>query len=434
MSEGGALAGRPDAARAPRRTRGQAAIMLALLCLVNGFAYVDRAMLALVMPALSRDLHLSDTVMGLLAGLPFALCYALCAIPIAWVADNANRRNLLGGALALWSAITALTGTVQSGWQLALARFGLGAGEAAGHPTSASLIADSFDLKARTAAFSAMSASAYLGPLIGFPVIGWLLAAHGWRATFMAAGLAGLAVAIIFFLGVREPPRRRPAVAADGPGFAASVGRLLSIRSYAFVVLAGGFNAINQGAHLTWGPTFLERVHHLGPQEIGVYFGTLRGIAGLAGAAFVALVMGALVRRDMGWQIRGAIIVAGLPFLSDSLFLLAHDPLLWRAGLALSAFFTAVAVAMSYALYVNVAPPDLRATASAFYFLVATLMGFILGPFCVGALSDLLVPRFGEGAIAVSMVVASGAALVALVLLALAGRTWVADLRRAEAT
>lgn len=430
MNDAGALpAGASIGAPGSRR----AVIMLALLCVTNAFSYVDRSMLALVMPQLTSELELSDTVMGLIAGLPFALCFAACAIPVGWIADTRNRRNLLTGALTFWSIVTLLTGRVQNGWQLALARFGLGAGESAGHPTSASLIAGSFSVGGRTAAFAALSASAYLGPLVGFPVVGWLLATQGWRAAYTVTGAAGLVVALLFFLTVREPPRRKPASSESGVGFLNGIRRLLSTRSYPLVVFAGGFNAINQGAHLTWGPTFLERVHGLDPQAIGAYFGTLRGAAGLAGALFAAVVIGALVRRDIRWQVRIPIAAAALPFLSDSLFLLAHQPLLWEAGLALSAFLTAIAVALSYPLYVNVAPPSLRATASAFYFLVASLMGLILGPFSVGALSDLLAPSFGRDAIAVAMVIASASTLIAAVLLLFASRSWIADVTRAEA-
>jgi MFS family permease len=328
--------------------------------------------------------------------------------------------------------VTALTGSVQSGWQLALARFGLGAGEAAGHPTTASLIADSFDVGNRTAAFSALSASAYLGPLVGFPVVGWLLEMYGWRTAYHVVGIAGVVVAIIFFLIVREPARRTVKQGVAKAGFLKSVASLLKTRSYAFVIFAGGFNAVNQGAHLTWGPTFLDRVHQLGPQEIGVYFGTLRGIAGLSGALAAAVIIGALVRRDFRWQIRAAVLVAALPFFSDTLFLFAGQAWLWQLGLGLSAFVTAFAVAMSYSLYVNVAPSNLRATASAFYFLVASLMGFILGPVIVGSLNDFLAPEFGPRAIAISMACASSSALVSAVLLLLAKRSWADDVIRAE--
>ena len=412
---------------------GRAVFMLAMLCLVNAFSYVDRSMLALVMPQLSRELELSDTVTGLVAGLPFALCYALCAIPIAWVADNYNRRNLLGGALAFWSGVTVLTGAVQSGWQLAVARFGLGAGEAAGHPTTASLIADTFSLRNRTIAFAALSASVSLGPLVGFPAVGWLLEHYGWRVAYQVVGLAGVVVAVVFFLAVREPPRGSRPQSLEKIGFFEGTRRLLKTPSYALVIFAGGFSAINQGAHLTWGPTFLERVHGLGPQDIGIYFGTLRGVTGLTGALLAAVIVGALVRRDLRWQIRAAIAVAVLPFLSDITFLFSGDPLIWQAGLALSALFTQFVVAVSYPLYVNVAPANLRATASAFYFLVASLMGFILGPFSVGAFNDLFADSMGDDAIVVSMAIASSSALVSALLLLIANRTWLRDAERAEA-
>jgi MFS family permease len=402
-------------------------VTLVMLCAVNAFNYVDRSMVALALPQMKADLALSDTMTGVIAGLPFALCYAACALPAAWFADRGNRRNLLSVAFAFWSAMTALTGLVRTGWELAAARFMLGAGEAAGHPTTASLIADTFPLRQRTVAFSALSASAYMGPLAGFPAVGWLIAHHGWRGAYAAVGLAGIAFAGVFFMVVREPGRNAHAQGPVRAGFGGAAGRLLAIPSYRLVVLSGGFNAINQGAHLTWAPTFLTRVHHLDPLQASAVFGVLRGLAGLAGALVVALGVAALVRRDLRWQIRAALVVAALPFLSDSLFLLAGDEWAWRTGLALSAFFTAMAVALSYPLYVNVAPPDLRATASAVYFLVVGLMGLTLGPFCVGALSDRL------GSIAWAMVATSAAALVSCVLLALAARHWARDVQLAEA-
>ena len=129
-----------------------------------------------------------------------------------------------------------------------------------------------------------LSASVSLGPLIGFPLVGWMLERHGWRTAYHAVGLAGVIVAIVFFLAVREPARAARPAAVEKIGFFKGAVQLLKTPSFACVIFAGGFNAINQGAVITWGPTFLDRVQHLGPQQIGVYFGTLRGIAGLIGA------------------------------------------------------------------------------------------------------------------------------------------------------
>lgn len=424
-------------ATAARPPLARAVYVLVLLCLINAFSYLDRNMIGLVLPTMTAELRLSDTITGLVTGLPFALCYATCAIPAAWIADNRNRRNLLVVALSLWSAITMATGAVQNGWQLALARFGLGAGESAGHPTTSSLVADLFAVEHRTAAFAAVSASAYVGPLVGFPLIGWIIAEHGWRWAFYAMGAAGLVVAVVLALSVREPARATTARAGADPareahGFVEGIRNLLTIPSYRYVIFAGGFNAINQGAHITWGASFLDRVHHLGPEQVGFYFGTLRGAAGLIGAFAAAVIVGALVRRDVAWQIRAAVIIALFPLVGDALFLLSPVALGWQAGLALTALSTAMGIAISYTLYVNVVPARLRAQAAAFYFLVASLMGFVLGPFLVGAVSDALTPDMGAGAIRWAMLAASSAQLIAVLLLALAARTWVADMRRAE--
>jgi MFS family permease len=420
-----------------RPALARAIYVLVLLCLINAFSYLDRNMIGLVLPAMTAELNLSDTITGLVTGLPFALCYATCAIPAAWIADNRDRRTLLVGALTLWSAITVATGAVQNGWQLALARFGLGAGESAGHPTTSSLVADLFAVHHRTAAFAAVSASAYVGPLVGFPLIGWIIAEHGWRWAFYVMGAGGLIIALVLALTVKEPSRATTARGAADPareaaGFIDGVKGLLSIPSYRYVIFAGGFNAINQGAHITWGASFLDRVHHLGPEEVGFYFGTLRGAAGLIGAFAAAVIVGALVKRDVAWQIRAAVIIALLPFAGDALFLLSPVALGWQAGLALTALSTAMGIAISYTLYVNVAPARLRAQAAALYFLVASLMGFILGPFLVGVVSDALAPGMGDGAIRWAMLAASAAQLASVLLLALAARTWVADMRRAE--
>lgn len=443
MSEAGASVATDTVADTPAKPvaggMARAVWLLFLLCLINAFSYLDRNMIGLVLPQMTAELQLSDTISGLVAGLPFALCYAACAIPAAWIADNRNRRNLLVIALTVWSAITALTGLAQNGWQLAMARFGLGAGESAGHPTISSLVPDLFTIENRTAAFAAVSASAYIGPLLGFPLIGWIIAEHGWRAAFVVMGLGGILVAALFAVTAKEPTRVTSARAGGNPtvavpGFADGIRRLLSIPSYRYVIFAGGFNAINQGAHITWGATFLERVHGLGPQDVGFYFGTVRGVAGLIGAFAAAVIVGALVRRDMAWQIRAPIIIGLLPFAGDALFLFGGEPLLWQAGLAFTALTTAMAIALSYTLYVNVAPPRLRAQAAAFYFLVASLMGFILGPFIVGALSDFLAPTYGASSIAWAMLAASSTAVISAGLLLLASRTWLEDVRRAESS
>jgi MFS family permease len=405
---------------------------LGLLCIINALSYVDRSTLALTLPQLQAELHLSDTILGLVSGLPFGICYALCTVPAARIADNRSRRNLLSLALALWSVCTTLTAAVQTGFQLSAARFLLGASESVGLPTTASMIADLFRKRWRVLAFSGMSASSYLGPLVGFPLIGLVTAHHGWRAAFLAAGIPGVVIAAIFFLTVKEPVRHERGDANNRIDFKTGIRQLVRTRSYLYVVLAGGLSALNQGSLLAWGPSFLSRIHHLDPQQIGQYFGSLRGITGLIGALMAGVLVNALVRRHHMWQIWAPAGFAMLVFVSDAIFLLAPGEIGWKIGLSGSAFLSGATVASSYVLYVNVVKPRLRATAASFYFVVASLLGLMLAPLLVGSVTDLLAGALGIAAISYSMIIASFATVPCGILILIAGRTWAADVVRAE--
>lgn len=408
---------------------------LVLLCVINALNFLDRSALALVLPQLKSDLELTDTILGLISGFPFAICYALCAIPAAWIADRFSRRHLITIGLAFWSACTAASAAVTNGIQLAVARFLLGAGESTGLPASASMIADLFSLKRRGIAFSALASSPYLGVLVGFPAVGWVTDQFGWRAAFIAAGAPGLIIALLFFLTVKEPLRRTSsgaAAQADAPSFAESVAYLLRTPSYLLVMLAGALSAINFGSLFAWGPTFLARVHALGPQEIGEIFGAMRGAAGLIGALTAGLIVSALIRRHPLWQVWAPALMALLLFPSDAAFLFLPDGLGWTMALASSAFLAAAIVAASYVLYVNVSPVRMRATATALYLLIASLTGLTLGPLIVGLLNDHLAAQFGPAAIRYSMLVASFSSVLCGVAILLAGRTWRRDMARAQ--
>lgn len=403
---------------------------LVLLCVINALNFLDRGALALVLPQLKSDLKLSDTILGLISGLPFAICYALCAIPAAWIADRFSRRHLISIGLAFWSACTAVNAAVTNGVQLAAARFLLGAGESTGLPASASMIADLFSTRRRGVAFSALAASPYLGVLVGFTAVGWVTDQYGWRAAFLAAGAPGLIMAVLFFISVKEPSRRTlsgASVSADAPSLAESLAYLLRTPSYLFITLAGALSAVNFGSTFSWGPTFLARVHDLGPQEIGQFFGAMRGVAGLVGALTAGVIVNALIRRHPLWQIWAPALMALLLFPSDAAFLFLPDGLGWKIALAFSAFLTAAIVAVSYVLYVSIVPARMRATATALYFLIASLTGLTFGPLIVGLLNDHIAAQLGPAAIRYSMLIASFSSALCGIAILLAGRTWRRD-------
>jgi MFS family permease len=413
----------------------RSAYTVLLLCLINALSYIDRSALALVLPQLKAELHLSDTVLGLVSGLPFALCYAACALPSAWLADNTSRRRLLAVALALWSTCTAATAAIQSGLQLSVARFFLGATESVGLPASTSLIADLCNLKWRPIAFSTLAASVYVGPLLAFPLLGWITSTYGWRSAFMVAGLPGIFIALVFYITVRDPRRTQLTSAKSAvstSNIKTSLAELWLTPSYRLIVLAGCLSAVNFGSMLSWGPTQLARIRHLDPVQTAYYFGTVRGAAGLAGALLAGLVIGVLARRDARWLVRIPVVLLLCLFASDATFLLNPSPAMWQLGLAASAFCTAAIVAASYTLYVSVAATHSRATATAIYLFFASITGQTLGPFLVGAVSDLLTDKQGTVAISHAMLIASFISVPSAIALWLAGRNWQKDVQRIQ--
>jgi MFS family permease len=407
--------------------------VLLLLAMINVFSYVDRAALSLVLPAVKKDLDLSDTALGLISGLPFGLCYSLCSMPAAWLADRWSRRNLMSLGLAFWSAMTALGAAANSGLQLAGARLLLGAGESPGLPSSVSLLADLFIGRRRAGAYAVIAASSNLGILLGFPVVAWALHAFGWRAAFLVAGIPGLVLALVFYLTVSEPGRRATSgeiSGSDAATFKETIGFLAGSRAYLLILLGGALVTVNIGSMLAWAPTFLTRVRGLTPAGIGVYFGTMRGTVGLVSALSAGLLVNALAKRNELWRVWVPACAELLLFPVDALFLLADSPLGWQVGLALDAMLNAIIVATSYTLVAAVARARMRATSTAIYLIVCSLVGLAGGPALVGVLNDWFGVSFGDAVIRYSMLVAAFTAIAAGLVTLVASRYWQQDLAR----
>lgn len=193
--------------------------VLLILVLVYVLNFIDRQILSILAVDIKRDLDLSDSQLGFLGGAAFAVFYALFGIPLGRLADNWNRVKLLSGGLALWSAMTALSGFASNSWTLTLARMGVGVGEATASPTAYSLISDYFPSRQRATALSIYSSGLFLGGgvslLIGAYIVQfWNDTYHGnaplgllgWQAAFLAVGLPGLLMAV-WVATLREPQR-----------------------------------------------------------------------------------------------------------------------------------------------------------------------------------------------------------------------------------
>lgn len=264
---------------------GKALYGLGFLTIVSAFNYLDRSLLGLALPSIKAEMHISDTVLGLVSGLAFLLFYSLLGVPIAWAADRFNRRNIIAAGFAFWSLMTMFTGWVSNVWQLAMARFLMGAGEACGLAPSNSIISDLFRVERRPLAFSIFGTGVSISSIIFFPIVGWIGHLYGWRAMFIAAGIPGIVLALLFLFTVKEPERgaseTRQTNRQERESFPSSVSFLTRSRAYLAILGGGTFMGLNVFAAGVWTPTFLTRVHGMSLVEIAATTGPLRGCSGL---------------------------------------------------------------------------------------------------------------------------------------------------------
>ena len=365
---------------------------LAVLSLVATSNFVDRNVLGILLQPIKAEFGVSDTLLGLLSGLCFALFYATLGIPIARLADHGNRARIVTAALIAWSLMCAAAGLAQNFWQLALTRVGVGAGEAGAVPPAQSLIADYFPPEQRTRAFAVFTLGSTAGYLLGFSGGGWIAQTYGWRMTFVAVGLPGLLLAALAALVLREPRRHGVSaatrIAPVGETLSATVAAL--IRKPAFLYVLGSlilYNFLASGA-LIFTTSFIVRVHGLSLARAGAIFGAVAAVAAVAGSLIGGTVADAAIRRDPRWLTR--LSAAGL-FLAWPLHLLAFAtasvPVMF-AALFLAIVLLSGVVPGQYAALHMVCGSRRRATAIAIALLLVNLIGLGLGPIATGALSD----------------------------------------------
>lgn len=177
--------------------------VVGVLTAVYASSQVDRQIMGMLLEPIKLELGASDTQMGFLIGLTFAVFYATLGMPIAMLADRSNRRNIITAAISIWSLMTVVCGYAANFMQLALARIGVGVGEAGSSPPSHSIIADLFGPEHRGTAMGVFALGVNIGLLIAYLAGGWLTENWGWRATFVAVGLPGLLFAAILYFTTR---------------------------------------------------------------------------------------------------------------------------------------------------------------------------------------------------------------------------------------
>jgi MFS family permease len=251
--------------------------VLSILVLVNTFNFIDRQIVGVLAPAIKAELHLSDTQLGLLGGLAFALFYTALGIPIAWLADRKSRVWIMTVALTLWSGFSAVCGLTHTFAQLFLARLGVGVGEAGGVAPSYSLISDYFPQRERARALAIYSFGIPFGSAAGILFGGLVASAVNWRWAFLAVGLAGLVIAPIFRLTLKEPPRGRYDKASAAPqlGLVASLGRLARTPSFWGLSFGAACSSIVGYGLIFWLPSFFMRSYHLTLAQMAIFLGAV---------------------------------------------------------------------------------------------------------------------------------------------------------------
>jgi predicted MFS family arabinose efflux permease len=388
--------------------RAYANWVLALLLLAYILNFVDRQVLSIVSPEVKQEMGLSDTELGWLLGPAFALSFTLAGFVIARIADVASRRNVLVAGLAAWSLLTAACGLAKGFWPLFSLRFGVAVGEAAGTPPSHSMISDYFPPGRRATALAVYGLGIYVGTGFGFAGGGLLLEWFDWRTAFYVAGLAGLPVALLILLTVREPARGGGAPAA-APPVARVLPEIFATRAFRWLMAAAACQAFLGYAVLTWGAVYLRRVFEMSPGETGLAFGGIAAVAGGLGSLGGGVLADRLARRDPRWYawLSALVSLAAFPF--AAVFVLASER--DTALLAFAPFYLLnnLYVASLWTLVQGLVAPGLRATASATQLAVTNIVGYGIGPVLVGALNDALAPSFGADAIRWSLL---GAAII----------------------
>jgi predicted MFS family arabinose efflux permease len=416
----------PEAGLAGQR-RGY---VLFILVVVYTFNFIDRQIVGILAVPIKADLGLSDTQLGLMGGLAFALFYTGLGIPVAMLADRYSRTWIMTGALAVWSAMTAACGLATNFWQLFLARLGVGVGEAGGVAPAYSLISDYFPPWQRARALSVYSFGIPIGSALGIMAGGLIATLVDWRMAFFAVGIAGIVLAPIFRLTVKEPQRGRfdpvrPERAA--PGIAELAACLAHKPSFWMISVAAACSSMMGYGLFFWLPSFFVRSFGMTLLDASLFYGAillLGGLAGIWSGGWLADRFG-VAKRSRYLVIPAVAFLCTIPFyvvgiLSQNL-VLTFFVLLVPTALGLAWLGPVISVIQ------HLVRPDMRATASAVFLFINNLIGIGLGTFAIGALSDALIIRFAENSLRYSILAGTGFYIIAALIFLLAARRVEAD-------
>ena len=378
--------------------------VLVLLTIVYGFNFIDRQIMGILAPFIQEDLGLTNTELGLLIGLAFAVFYTVVAIPIAWLADRYNRVNILSIALATWSGFTALTGLANNFIQIGLARMGVGIGEAGGSPPSHSIISDLFPKEERASALGVYSMGIPLGIMAAYFVTASLMGSSGdvdWRRIFIVLGLTGVGLALVVKLVLKEPVRGAMELGATAeikkPPFQESLKELMKIPAWwamCFGIAFGSFVSYSKSAFQTKYLVTLDPSFDF--QTLVIILGIMNGTTYAAGAFFGARLADKWGKKDIrayGW----------LPAISIALCLPVGLITWWVPSIEVHLIFATLFLLLigiylgpSFAIAQTLAPIHMRAMSTALFFFILNMIALGGGPTFSGWIMDIFKENFND--------------------------------------
>lgn len=405
--------------------------VLAVFTAVHCLLTIDKSIMVVVLEPIRQEFSLSDTQLGLLTGFGFTIFFGLAGLPLGYLVDRWNRRNILAASVATFSLMTTLTAGVASFSQVLAMRLLVGAGEAGGTPSMLSMLSDLFPPSRRAKAVSVYYAGVPIGGMVVLLGGGWFAQHYGWRALFLVAGIPGLLLALCLLLFVQEPIRKQDQNRNAAPPFSTTLKFMWSqssVRHLVAMTIVG--SAASQGLFY-FAVAYLIRVQQYSLQDAGFTMGMSYGVVGLVATFFSGALVDKIARRDERWRGWYCALSSILSFLA--ILLMVLSPRGWGtvAGLAIWGFSTIATYGPTLALLQSLVGDRMRGTVAAIYLFLAYFVGASIGPQFLGLVSDWLTPAYGPDALAFAMVATSALYCWAAVHYLLASRTVTDDLQRA---
>lgn len=372
-------------------------------------SFMDRQILSILIEDIGKDFTLNDTQRGVLMGLAFSVFYAGLGIPVAWLADRANRKNIIAASVTIWSVATALCGAATGFWSLFAARVGVGIGEAGGTPPAHSMLGDYFKKSELTRALSVYSIGPSLGAALGLFAGGALADQFGWKTAFVIVGLPGILLGVIVFLTVKEPKRgkfvTKKTEKLNPQSFTQSAKSLFKQPAYIGALGGHTLQYISSFIIMSWAAVIMIRSFDASLSEVGLLLGLGILFGSPPGMLLGGFLSDKLAYRDARWMawIPACAHLLAMPFYAGAMFVSNIEAMAIMIGLG--SFFIGVSYAPNIGIIQTIVKPGQRALASAILLLFANIIGMGFGPLISGWLSDALKPAYEASSINIAVAI-----------------------------